>query len=318
MLKMASFTVLIFLAMQETKGAALMSKTISVSVSSPEEQVLLHGPIPAVVTVANNSSNAVSILLPYPNPNNLKLEGRPQSSLVQKPIEYLENDRSVAIRINPGEGYTLRYFLNRYFKIIRPGTITISYRLIIPLSVLGAGQRWTDTEFEGTFQVVIVDDSEDTLRASLAQYASKLRGADIQTRMEAAEALAFLDTPISVDYIEPMLAIEGYETTGIRSLARFPSPKTFSLIIGMLSHGDSAVVATALETINRLNIPVQRLKIQRLLASENPNIRLASLEWLAGHPDKGDLTFIVPLLHDSNRSVHDRAKSYVDRLREMQ
>src|SRR5580658_9595530 len=140
MLKMASFTVLIFLAMQETKGAALMSKTISVSVSSPEEQVLLHGPIPAVVTVANNSSNAVSILLPYPNPNNLKLEGRPQSSLVQKPIEYLENDRSVAIRINPGEGYTLRYFLNRYFKIIRPGTITISYRLIIPLSVLGAGQ----------------------------------------------------------------------------------------------------------------------------------------------------------------------------------
>ena len=294
-----------------------MSNTISVSVSSTKEPLLLNGPIPAVVTVANISSNVVSILLPYPNPNNLKFEGKPISSLVLKPVEYLENERSTAIRINPGDGYTRRYFLNRYLKIIKPGTITISYRLTIPLSVLTTGQRWTDTEFTGTFQIAAVDDSEDMLRATLAQYAGTLKGADKQIQMEAAEALAFLDTPISVDYIEPMLAIEGLETTGIRSLARFPSQRTFSLITGMLSHRDSAVLSTALEAISRLNIPVQRVKIQRLLASDDPSIRLAGLEWLASHPDKEDLRFIAPLLDDSNRAVQDRAKLYADRLREM-
>lgn len=293
-----------------------MASSISVSVASLERPSILYGPVPVVVTVRNLFSSSVQILLPYPNPNNLRFDCTTQGFTTQKVVAREEIERSVPISLDPGSSYTATYYFNRYFTFQKAGEGKISYRLsILVTSPGGTNQSHENTVFTGEFTVKLVESSEDNLRIELAKHAQNLRSSDRQVKTEAAEALAFLDTPLSVDYIAPMLSIDNLETIGIRALGRHPSPKTADLIVGMLSHRDSAVVAAALDEINRLKISIPRRTIQELLAAENPNTRWLALEWLAARPDNGDLSIILPLLNDENPVVRERANVYVKALR---
>jgi hypothetical protein len=82
----------------------------------------------------------------------------------------------------------------------------------------------------------------------------------------------------------------------------------------MLAHRDSGVVQAALGEIDRLKVPLPRRRIQELLAADNPNIRWLALGWLAARPAVEDHPLVLPLLHDENTIVRERAKVYVDAL----
>jgi HEAT repeat protein len=112
-----------------------------------------------------------------------------------------------------------------------------------------------------------------------------------------------------------MLAIDNLEVIGIRSLGRFPSPKTAELITGMLTHPDSTVVGAALNEIDQRRISLPRKKVQELLTSSNPNVRWLAVNWLAAHPDPRDLPLLAPVLRDENPSVRERAGAYAEALK---
>jgi len=310
---MEALVIAMLLAQLPMKGAAHMSNVITVSVSSSDARKLFGGPIPAVVTVANASSQPVDILLPYPNPGYLRFESQTPGLATPKAVETPENERSIPIRIGQGKSYTSVYYLDRYFAFQKPGKVLIAYRLTIPVLTASA-ERWHETHFHGEFGFELVEGSQSELRARLAQYSSQLKAKDEHEKLAAAEALAFLDTPDSVEFVAPMLSTENLEVTGIRALARFPSRKAYELITGMLAHKDSAVVSAALEEIDRLKIPVERKQVQQLLTSTNDNTRWLALGWLSARPDPQDLPLVTRLTSDRNEQVRQRAKAYAGAL----
>jgi hypothetical protein len=88
--------------------------------------------------------------------------------------------------------------------------------------VLATGSREGNgtAVFEGERAVTLVEGSDDALRAELARYAAPLSSPNRQENAEAAEALAFLDTPLSVDDVLPMLLVDNLEIIGLRALGR--------------------------------------------------------------------------------------------------
>ncbi|HXM40649.1 MAG TPA: HEAT repeat domain-containing protein [Bryobacteraceae bacterium] len=167
--------------------------------------------------------------------------------------------------------------------------------------------------FSGRFAVQLISGSEDELRNVFVAYAPQLRAHNRQPKVEAAEALAFVDTPLVVPYLLPMLQIDNLEVIGIHALARHPGRESQQAIKSMLSHADSAVVGAALEEIERLHMPITRNEVHKLLGSSNPNNQWLALGWLAARPSREDLPLIAPLLNSPNAPVRERARAYSDR-----
>lgn len=298
-------------------GVSMMNDKISITVSGSQKPSFLHGPVKAIVVVNNISANPVQILLPYPNPNYLSFECKSEEFARQKVVEQKDIERSAPITINPGESYTAIYYLNRYFVFQKQGETTVSYRLETLVTTEPGTEKVVheDAVFEGEFAVKLIQGTERDLQQELAMYAGKLNTSNQQVKMESAEALAFLDIPLSVDYVARMLSIDNLEIIGIRALARQPSIRTHDLIVGMLSHRDSMVVVAVLEEIDHCRIPVPRQEIHNLLVSDNPNVRWVALDWLARHPDLLDLQFLTPLLKDENTSIQTLANKYTEFLK---
>jgi hypothetical protein len=301
------------LVLAQDRGVTPMSNVISVSVVGPSEPKIVGSPVPSTVTVSNVTTRPIRILLPYPNPGNLEFDSEGNGVIEKKKVDVKEDERTIEIPIPAGRTYTSVYYLNRYFRFLAPGTFSARYRLTVPVWEQGM-QQWIDNNVDGKFDVTLRKGSESELRADLEQYSKKLNSPSPQRRSEAAEALVNLDTPVSVDYLEPMLSINNLEVEGIHALARFPSPMTSGLITGMLSYHDSNIVAAALSEIDRMGIPIDRSRIRRLLTAPNPSSRWLALQWLSAHPDADDLPLILKLANDDNEQVRKLAKSYSDAL----
>jgi hypothetical protein len=302
---------------QDLEGDFDMDDIVSVAVSGGSKPSILHGPVEARVTVANLLPHTVQILLPYPNPNNLSFVSNANDFAKPKEVERLRIERTIPIQINPGKSHTTVYFLNRYLTFLKAGKGSVRYRLAMLVTQKPDTEHTTheDRVFEGEFAIELSDEPKEALHAELERYATHLNSSDRQEKMQAAEALAFLDTPMCLDYVERMLSIDNLEVIGIRALGRHPSPKTYDLAVGMLSHRDSMVVAAALAEIDRFGIEVSRQEIQNLLASDNPNIRWLALDWLARRPDPSDLQYLAALLEDENTNVRTLANNYAASLR---
>ena len=305
----------LFLDDVDAKGVVVMKDMVSVSISGSGQTDLLGGPIAAQLMISNWSSNSVEILLPYPNPNNLDFCS--QSDAVEnKSVEPQSVERTIPIYIAPSERYTTVYFLNRYMRFNKPGEYTVSYTLELPIGVV---TKTGDSQHEtivatGSFVVALRPATEEELRAKLSRYAADLTSSDRRIKMESAEALAFLETPVAIDYLEPMLTIDNLEVIGIEALARHSSEKCHQLIVGMLAHPDSVVVAVALAAIKQAKILVSRRLIQDLLTSSNSNIQWLALDFLSASPDKSDLEYVLPLLTDENSAVRSQAEAYIKAL----
>jgi hypothetical protein len=288
-----------------------MNGLVSITVKS-KSSTYLGGPIPAVVTLANVSPVPVSVSLPFPNPNNLEFTCKTEGAAVAKKVERQEIERTAPITIAPGATYSTTYFLNRYMRFIRPGRAEIECQLS---TLVGSKSREGKDEyhketFVRQFQVELVDASADKLRVELAQYRGLLSSADRRERETAAEALGFLDTPLSVEYLIPMLSIDNLEVAGIEALARHPCNESRSAILRMLTHRDSSVVGAALLAIDQMGIHLPRTEVYKLLSSDNPAIQWTALDWLSRRPEKQDLPSITPLTSSPNQAVRELARKY--------
>ncbi len=290
-----------------------MNGTITAAVRGSDKPASIHGPVPAIVTVTNTSGDPVSIQLAYPIPEVLRFETLSFNVIAVKPAAKRSMTRTVPIDLAAGASYTATYFLNRYFAFVGPGQATIDWHLAVPFKQ--GGNATATSEFRGSFRAQLVVAGEQQVKAELARYSNALQSSNRQEQMEAAEALAYLDTPLVVPYLMPMLHIDNLEVIGIHALARHPSPASKQGIRSMLGHRDSAVVGAALEEIDRLNVEVSRSEVQQLLRSSNPNTQWLALGWLAARPSREDLPLLGPLLESGNAPVRDRARSYANRLR---
>jgi hypothetical protein len=300
--------------LQQQKETTQMSEPIVVTAGAFKPQVL-NGPVGVSISIVNNSGEPASILLPYPNPNNLSFRCSTDGFVVPKEVEFDAVERTSPTVIKAAEKYVVTYYLNRYFKFLRAGRGKFQYELTAFGKVGDQGTQKLHT-FKGEFDLEIVAASDEELRAEFAKRSEQLHSPDRQAKMQAAESLAFVDSPLVVPYLTHMLRIDNLEVTGTRALGRHPSLESEKAITSMLGHPDSAVVSSALVEIDRLKIPIERQKIQALLASQNPNVRWTALAWLASRPEPADLPFVQLLVSDSNEAVRKEAARYVEFLRQ--
>lgn len=295
--------------------ANMTNQAVLITVSGPRAPVDRRGPIPAVVAIRNASTGPVELLLPYPNPNHLRFES---TSATRKEVEHQEVERTVPVSIAPGNTFISTYFLNRYLAFGAPGIARVIYHLDVYTTLNAGSPAASGGEIvsEGDFTVELIEGTEEALKGELSNHAVGLRSGDRRIKMEAAEALAFLDTPLALEYQARMLTIDNLEVIGIQALGRSSSPRAHQLIVGMLSHPDSMVVAAALAEIDSRRIALPREKVHALLSSDNPNIRWTAVDWMAAHPDTRDRAVVSPLLGDPNAEVRSRAKEYLTSLPE--
>ena len=291
-------------------GEPMTNKVVLITVSGPGAPVLRKGPIPATVLIQNASAGPVEVLLPYPNPNHLRFDC---ASGTRKHVERQEIERTIPIALAPGQTYTATYFLNRYLVFGAPGLTRVSYHLDVFTTPSG-GEGGGEIVSDGELAIELIEGTDEVLKEELSNYAAGLRSRDRKLKMEAAEALAFLETPLAIEYQARMLSIDNLEVIGIEALGRSSSPQAHKLIVGMLSHPDSTVVMAALSEIDRRHIDLPREKVYALLSSDNPNIRWTAVDWMAAHPDPRDRAAVSPLLGDPNAEVRERAKAYLGNL----
>lgn len=282
-----------------------MFNFITVNISVSESPFPAEGIVPVVLEVKNEMPYEVSVLLPYPNPNNLMFQS---SNLSKKEVKEDIIERTAPIYIAAGETYRVTYFLNRYFFLNREGTFDINYQLNTTIDRSDAAAK--GCYFEGTFTIHIRKTSSDKLKKQYAFYAERLTAPDRKIQLEAGEALSFLDTSLCIEYVIPMLSISNLEIPGIEALSRFKTAKTENAILKMLSHTSSAVVSAAICALESMQIVIERRYFLQMLSSPNASIRHIGLEYLSKNPDKKDLLLIEPLCDDLNITVATKAQNY--------
>ena len=282
-----------------------MSDIITVNISASERSFPTEGIVPVVFEIKNEMPYEISVLLPYPNPNNLQFSS---AHLKIKELKREIVERSAPVYIAAGDAYRVTYFLNRYFFLNREGTFEIGYKL--NTTIVSPDMAADGYHFEGNYTIHLHKASSDELKKQYAFYSEQLTSPDQQTRMEAGEALSFLDTSLCIEYVIPMLSVDNLEISGIEALSRFKTAKAEAAILKMLSHTSSAVVSAAIRTLELMQAVIERQYFLQMLSSANASIRHIGLEYLSKEPDKNDLPFVETLCNDLNAVVAAKAQTY--------
>jgi len=286
-----------------------MINDVEITVFNKSEKNWVGGVVPVNFLIKNNTKHKIFLLLPYPNLTGLSFDTQ-SVVLKKKPQEDLIIDeRIIPTKISSGETYEIVYFLNRYFNVASEGEFEISYSLKTMIGM--ENSEWSNRVYEGKFLIELKNPpSNEELEEQYSYYSNQLKSDDKKLREEAAEALSFIDNPLCIDYIVPMLSIQNLETTGIEALARFNTGETQQLISDMLSHRESFVVLTAIAALESMNVQIPRIKFIDMLSSENGSIVFIGLENLALTPDVDDKEYIIPLLEDPDPVIAEEAKKY--------
>ncbi|KFF23417.1 HEAT repeat domain-containing protein [Chryseobacterium vrystaatense] len=291
-----------------------MKDNINVTFSGGQEKNIINGIIPAILTIKNNTNKEIFVLLFYPNPNDISFDCQ-QPFVEKKNRGWNLSEENIPIKIQSGETYKNVYFLGRYFKFLKDGKFDIIYDL-----ELSAGTGNTQSEsisYKGNFPIQISSGSNEELKKQLSYYSENLKSDNRKIKEESAEALSFVENPLSVDYITPMLSIENLETKGIDALSKFNTPQNQKLISKMLSHRESDVVSKAIEALHKMKVEIPRKEFISMLASENTDIVFLGLENLEKNPNKNDMGLVKPVLNSLNDTVAEKAKGYYDLLEKM-
>lgn len=282
-----------------------MFNPVTVNITAGKPSFPVEGVAPVILEVKNETAYEISVLLPYPNPNNLTFHSLHlnRKKTTTEPIE-----RTAPTYIAAGETYREIYYLNRYFFLKREGSFEINYQLDITIEQ--PNTAIDGYHFEGSFVIQIVKKPTEDLKKQYAFYAEHLTSSDPHTREKAGEALSFLDTPLCIEYVIPMLSVSNLEIPGIKALSRFKTARTEKAILGMLSHTSSAVVSEAIQALESMQVTIERRYFLQMLSSTNASIRYTGLLQLEKKPDKNDRPLIEPLCNDLNTAVASKAKSY--------
>ena len=165
------------------------NNNISVNITPGQGKNLLNGVVSSILTITNNSSQDISILLFYPNPNDLSFTS--SSPLIKiKDRQWNDSERSAPIKIGAGKSYQATYFLNRYFNFLQEGEISMQYNLDLFVAADGGSPK--SSAYHGTFNIKVVRGSKDEVYQQILYYQNNLKSDHPSLKMEAEEALLYL------------------------------------------------------------------------------------------------------------------------------
>ncbi|PWN68985.1 hypothetical protein C1631_013010 [Chryseobacterium phosphatilyticum] len=165
------------------------NNNIGVNITQGQGKNLLNGVVSSILTVTNNSSQDVSILLFYPNPNDLSFTS-PSSLVKIKDKQWNDSERSAPIKIAAGKSYHVTYFLNRYFEFLKEGEINVHYNLDLFVATEGGSPK--SSAHHGVFNIKVDKGSKEEIQQQILYYQNNLKSEDFSLKKEAEEALLYL------------------------------------------------------------------------------------------------------------------------------
>ncbi len=226
----------------------------------------------------------------------------------------------VPTKLKNGESYEAVVYLNRYLSFPEPGTYRIKWHMegmeVRTLDeankpVRGSLRR---ISFDGQFIVSLGQVDEMTLAKELDKVSQRLQDKDPQKRLEAVQALSFLNSPLSIKYLAKALNVKGSEPDVIRAIARFDTAEATKLIESVIPSDDSYIVGAALDVLRQRRVCVSRDKLESLLQSRNGQVRLLTVSYLRSVGNATHVDLLRPLLKDQNGALTNEVKTCLEGL----
>lgn len=230
----------------------------------------------------------------------------------------------------PAHGhYDYSLFLPHWFKITEPGTVTITAKRTLSLSVGKSPDRFlNDTQFpvEASASLDVLPADEKKLGDMIAQWGEAMLQGGNENRYEgAAQRLKPIDDPRIIPYFVRALAMKRF--TGIDVLGRYADDAAFNALKkAMLTTGADITNTTTKELANSSADGVRHSVAHALSRSPHPEaldflitqrhdpyygVRLTVVHRLSGLNEKHAVPLLKEMTLDTNSMVSGEAKRYL-------
>jgi hypothetical protein len=201
---------------------AAQSKGVSVAYSVEPTVITMHEPVIVRFDVFNESTQPITLQLGVDRKENFSLVIRRPDGSEQKrpPLPRREGVfRHGKVNLGPGDRLRHQLLLDEWASLSTPGEYGLEVRLLTPIE-MSSGAQFMAEPYRSRFTVMPRDEAQ--LKAACERLVQQIESTDVVEKMQgAAAALALVDDPIVVPYLERALRTGKYvEHQAIEGLAR--------------------------------------------------------------------------------------------------
>jgi hypothetical protein len=210
------------------------SEDVSVSYSVEPSVITMHEPIVVRFDVLNKSTQPIKLQLGVDRKENFALAIQwPDGSTHERPsLPRREGAFGLGnVDLGPGERLRQQLLLNEWADFPGPGAYEIDVRLLTPIE-MNSGAKIVSEPYHASFNVLPRD--EPRLKAACEKLAQQIESPNLNVRdmNDAASALAYVDDPVVVPYLERALRSGKYvETRVIDGLVRVGNEDAAQVLI---------------------------------------------------------------------------------------
>lgn len=196
---------------------------VSVSYSVEPSAITLHEPIIVRFDVLNESKQPITVRLGRDRKDGFSFVIRwPDGSRHMRPQTPLREGMSDPgdVSLAPGKRLRHQLLLNEWASFATPGEYELDVRLLKPIE-MNSGAKFVSEPYHTSFKVLPRDESQ--LKAACERLVRQIESTDsFRENYEAASALARIDDPIVVPYLQRVLRsgknVEGPIIQGLASI----------------------------------------------------------------------------------------------------
>jgi hypothetical protein len=210
---------------------------VRVSYSVDPSVLTMHEPVIVHFDVSNESAEPITVRLGRDWTENFSLVVQwPDGSQHKRPpLPRREGAFAVGtVKLGPKERLRQQLLLNEWAEFPDPGTYEVDVRLVTAIE-MSSGGKVVSEPYHASFKVLPRDESR--LKAACEKLAQKIESSNLNVRdmSDAASALAYVDDPVVVPYLERALRSGKYvEASVINGLARVGTEDAAQVLITMV------------------------------------------------------------------------------------
>jgi hypothetical protein len=209
---------------------------VSVSYSLEPSVITMHEPLIVHFDLLNESTQPITLRLGTDRKENFSLVIQwPDGSEHERPPVPLREGafRLGNVALGPGKRLREQLLLNEWASFTIPGEYELDVRLLTPIE-MSSGAKFVSERYHTSFKVLPRDELQ--LKAACERLVQQIKSTnDVGELHNAASALAHVDDPVVVPYLERALRSGKYvEHPVIDGLARIGSEDAAQILIGVV------------------------------------------------------------------------------------
>ena len=219
-----------------TESPSAQIKGVTIAYSVEPTVIAMHEPVIVRFDVLNESTQPITLQLGVDRKESFSLALRRPDGSEQKrpPLPRREGAFRVGkVNLGPGERLRHQLLLSEWASLSTPGAYELDVRLLTPIE-MSSGAQFMSERYRTRFEVMPRDEAH--LKAACERFVQQIESTDNVEEMQgAAAALAHVDDPIVVPYLEQALGTGKYvEHQAIEGLARIGNEDAVRILMAVV------------------------------------------------------------------------------------